>query len=171
MPTATNHTYLVRGTPQPSKKGGDDWWVGLTELDGTPALNPTSQKPMYVIVHPNDIALINKVHAEGRLVKKAKNFDYHNKATRFLPGQTIDDFDLPSHDDDGDVNDQDPPMSWATVRPLPDVKPIDANIQDAVNRISIQCEKIIALKTKYPMLSSEDIRALVISDSIEQNKR
>jgi len=173
MPTATNHTYLVRGTPQPSKKGGDDWWVGLMELDGTPALNPTSRKQMYVSVAPNDIALINKVHAEGRLVKKAKNFDYiPNVGTKFLPDQTIDDFDLPSHDDDGDVNDQDPPMSWTTVTPLPDVKPMDANIQEAINSYSgFVVEHALALMKRYPMLPFKEARTIALSYEDQKNRR
>ena len=173
MPTATNHTYLVRGTPQPSKKGGDDWWVGLMELDGTPALNPTSQKQMYVSVAPNDIALINKVHAEGRLVKKAKNFDYiPNVGTKFLPDQTIDNFELPGHDDDCGVDDQDPPMSWTTVAPLPDVKPIDANIQEAINSYSgFVVEHALALMKRYPMLPFSEARTIAISYECQKNKR
>ena len=172
MPTATNHTYLVRGTPQPSKKGGDDWWVGLMELDGTPALNPTSQKQMYVSVAPNDIALINKVHAEGRLVKKAKNFDYiPNVGTKFLPDQTIDNFELPGHDDDCGVDDQDPPMSWTTLPPLPDVKPIDADIQAAVNRISVDAKKVMALKPLFPHLDEYTLVKLVLADNMSQDRK
>ena len=104
MPTATNHTYLVTGHPAPSKKGNDDYFVSLTNLDGTKAVNPVTKKPLYVAVAPIDIALTGKVYSEGRMVKKAKNFDYiPNVGTRFLPDQTIDNFDLPGHDDGGDV--------------------------------------------------------------------
>ena len=172
MPTATNHTYLVTGHPAPSKKGNDDYFVSLTNLDGTKAVNPVTKKPLYVAVAPIDIALIGKVYSEGRLVKKAKNFDWvNNVGTRFLPDQTIDDFDLPSHDDSSDVDDQDPPMSWTTVPPLPDVKPIDADIQAAVNRISVDAKKVMALKPLFPHLDEYTLLKLVLADNMSQDRK
>ena len=173
MPTATNHTYLVTGHPAPSKKGNDDYFVSLTNLDGSKAVNPVTKKPLYVAVAPIDIALIGKVYSEGRLVKKAKNFDYiPNMGTRFLPDQTIDNFDLPGHDDDCGVDDQDPPMSWTTVTPLPDVKPMDANIQEAINSYSgFVVEHALALMKRYPMLPFSEARTIAISYECQKNKR
>ena len=62
-------------------------------------------------------------------------------------------------------------MSWTTVTPLPDVKPIDADIQAAVNRISVDAKKVMALKQLFPHLDDYALVKLVLADNMSQDRK
>ena len=150
--------YRIGSAPKPSNKLDGYFYVFLHLMNGE-----RPDKAKTVTLRPSEADLILDAYENDCVIMEHEHtvFDPGKQTTMLRPGLSSDDF-KPAEPQ---------PVPVIPVSTAPAVRPIDANIQDAVNRISIQCEKIIALKTKYPMLSSEDIRALVISDSIEQNKR
>jgi hypothetical protein len=150
--------HRIGSAPKPSSKLDGYFYVFLHLMNGE-----RPEKAKTVTLRPSEADLILDAYENDCVIMEHEHtvFDPGKQTTMLRPGLSSDDF-KPAEPQ---------PVPVIPVSTAPAVRPIDANIQDAVNRISIQCEKIIALKTKYPMLSSEDIRALVISDSIEQNKR
>ena len=162
--SATKTPYRIGHAPRPSKKDKFKGYlyVMLDNIDGTRpessmAVNiRQSQEDLILWAYQNDYPLIENKHFF---------FDPSKSCSILQVNLTEDDF--------GPAELQEVPVAAATTNVQgADIKPIDANIQEALNSYSIfVVEHALALMKRYPMLSFEEARTIAISYEIQKSRR
>lgn len=114
-----------------------------------------SEEDLILDAYQNDYPIIEHQHT---------HFDPSKGFTTLKPNLTIDDFGPPEPQEVAVV-----PM--AETSPASDVKPSDANIQAAINRISVDAQKVMALKPLFPHLDEYTLVKLVLADNMSQDRK
>jgi len=114
-----------------------------------------SEEDLILDAFQNDYPIIEHQHT---------HFDPSKGFTTLKPNLTIDDF--------GPADLQEVAVvQMAETSPASDVKPIDADIQAAVNRISVDAKKVTALKQLFPHLDNYSLVKLVLADNMSQDRK
>ena len=150
--------HRIGSAPKPSSKFDGYFYVFLHLMNGerpdkakTVTLRP-SEADLILYAYENDCVIMEHEHTV---------FDPGKQTTMLRPGLSSDDF-KPAEPQ---------PVPVIPVSTVPDVKPIDADIQAAVNRISVDAKKVMALKQLFPHLDDFALVKLVLADNMSQDRK